>query len=97
MSHAAKFRAGPRQGADLVILDLGFSRSAQIKEVALTEYVSGQAFLDTSVKYQASSRLSQLSLAWREDWIDKLWCMKVGSSGTDTDQYLDFCAIEKAL
>ena len=92
-SHAAKFRVGTRQGAGLVILGLGFSRSAQIKEVALTEYVSEGVFLDTLVKPQASSGVSQFILAWRKNWTNKLWSRKVASSGTDTDRYLDFCAI----
>ena len=42
MSRAAEIRAGHRQGTGLVILHMEFSRSGQVKEVALVEYVSGR-------------------------------------------------------
>jgi hypothetical protein len=97
MSRAAEIRAGHRQGTDLVILDVEFSRSGQVKEVALIEYVSGRVLLNTLVKLQAPPELSQLKLAWRRGLIDQLWSRKLDSSGTNTDQYLDVCAIAEAL
>jgi hypothetical protein len=97
MSRAAEIRASHRQGTDLVILDVEFSRSGQVKEVALIEYVSGRVLLDTLVKLQAPPELSQLKLAWRRGLIDQLWPRKLDSSGTNTDQYLDVCAIAEAL
>lgn len=40
ISRAADVRAGHRQGAELVTLNIEFNRSGQVKEVALIEYVS---------------------------------------------------------
>ena len=95
MSRAAETRAGHRQGTDLVILDIEFNRTGQVKEVALIEYVSGR--VDTLVKPQAPPELSQLKLARRRGFIDHLWSRKLDSSGTNTDQDLDVWAIAKAL
>src|SRR5438045_2542176 len=97
MSRAAEIRAGHRQGTDLVILDIEFSRNGQVKEVALIEYVSGRVLLDTLVKPQAPPELSRLKLAWRRGLIDQLWSRKLDSSGTNTDQDLDVCAIAETL
>ena len=97
ISRAAEIRAGHRQGTDLVILDIEFSRSGQVKEVALIEYVSGLVLLDTLVKLQAPPELSQLQLAWRRGLIDQLWSRKLDSSGTNTNQDLDVFAIAEAL
>jgi hypothetical protein len=38
MSCATEIKAGHRKGTDLVILDIEFSRSSPVKEVALIEY-----------------------------------------------------------
>ena len=97
MSRAAGIRAGHRQGTDLVILDIEFSRSGQVKEVALIEYVSGRVLLDTLVKPQAPPELSQFKLAWRRGLIDQLWSRKLDSSGENTDQDLDVWAIAEVL
>lgn len=97
MSLAAEIRAGHRQGTDLVILDIEFSRSGQVKGVALIEYVSGRVLLDTLVKPLAPPELSQLKLAWRRGLIDHLWSRKLDSSGTNTDQDLDVWAIAEVL
>jgi hypothetical protein len=97
MSCAAEIRAGHRKGTDLVILDSEFSRSGQVKEVAFIEYVSGRVLLDTLVTPQAPPELSQLKLEWRRGLIDHLWSKKLDSSGTNTDQTLDVCAVAKAL
>ncbi len=97
MSRAADTRAGHRQGTDLVILDIDFNRTGQVKEVALIEYVSGRVHLDTLVKPQAPPELSQLKIAWRRGLIDHLWSRKLDSSGTNTDQDLDVWAIAKLL
>ena len=97
MSRAAEIRAGHRQGTGLVILDTEFSRSGQVKEVALIEYVSGRVLLDTLVKPQAPPELSQLKLAWRRGLIDQLWSRKLDSSSTNTNQDLDVYNIAEAL
>lgn len=97
MSRAAEIRAGRRQGTDLVILDVEFGRSGQVKEVALIKYVSGRVLLDTLVKPQAPPELSQLKLVWRMGLIDQLWSRNLDSSSTNTDQALDVCAIAEAL
>lgn len=94
---AAEIRAGHRQGTDFVILDIEFSPSGQVKEVALIEYEYGTVLLDTLVKPQAPPELSQLKLAWRRGLIDHLWSSKLDSSGTNTDQDLDVCAIADVL
>lgn len=97
MSRAAEIRAGHRQGTDLVILDIQFNRSGQVKEVALIEYVSGRVLLNTLVKHQAPLELFQLKVAWRRGLMDQLWSRELDSSGTNTDQDLDVCAITEAL
>lgn len=97
MSRAAEVRAGHRQGTELIILDIEFNRSGQVKEVALIEYVSGRVLLDTLVKPQAPPELSQLKLAYRRGLIDHLWSRKLDSSGTNTDQDLDVWAMAKVL
>ncbi|MCJ1476666.1 hypothetical protein MMC13_005334 [Lambiella insularis] len=97
MSRAAEIRAGHRQGTDLIILDIEFNRTGQVKEVALIEYVSGRVFLDTLVKPQAPPKLSQLKLAWRRGLMDHSWSRKLDSSGTNTDRDLDVWAIAKVL
>ncbi|KAF4629998.1 hypothetical protein G7Y89_g8143 [Cudoniella acicularis] len=90
-------QAGHRKGTDLVILDIEFSLSGQVKEVALIEYVSGRVLLDTLVTPQAPPELSQLKLEWRRGLIEHLWSRKLDSSGTNTDQTLDVCAVAEAL
>lgn len=97
MSRAAEVRAGHRQGSELVILDIEFNRSGQVKEVALIEYVSGRVLLNTLVKPQAPPELSQLELAYQRGLTDHLWSRKLDSSGTNTDQNLDVWAIAKVL
>lgn len=79
MSRAAEVRAGHRQGSELVILDIEFNRSGQVKEVALIEYVSGRVLLNTLVKPQAPPELSQLELAYQRGLTDHLWSRKLDS------------------
>ena len=62
MSRAAEIRAGHRQGTDLVILDIEFGRSGQVKEVTLIEHVSGRVLLDTSHIGQAPSTSGAISI-----------------------------------
>jgi hypothetical protein len=97
ISCATEIRAGHRKGTDLVILDIEFSRSGQVQEVALIEYVSGWVLLDTLVTPQAPPELFQLKLEWRHGLIEHLWSRKLDSSGTNTDQTLDVCAVAEAL
>jgi hypothetical protein len=97
MSCATETRAGHLKGPDLVILDVEFSRSGQVKEVALIEYVSGRVLLDTLVTPQAPPELSQLKLEWRRGLIEHLWSRKLDSSGMKTDQTLDVGDVAEAL
>lgn len=58
MSRATEFRAGHRQGTELVTIEL--SRSDQVKEIAPIEYISAEwVLLDTLVKPQALPKLAQ--------------------------------------
>ena len=81
----------------MVILDIEFCQSGQVKEVALIEYVSGRVLLNILVKPQAPPELSQLKLAWRRGLIDHLWSRKLDSSGKNTDQDLDVWTIAEVL
>lgn len=81
----------------MVVLDIEFSRSGQIKEVALIEYLSGRVLLNILVMPQAPPELSKLKLEWRRGLIEHLWSRKLDSSGMNTDQTLDVFAVAEAL